>query len=500
MQMTSKVLYLFPDTNLFAQCRALEELDWDQWGDFDEVHLLVSRPVQAEIDNQKNKGGERLARRAKATSSLFREIIIGSSDHKVIRSGTPVVKLLIANGLKPNPALGDQLDYRLNDDLLVGIAHLFAENNTGADVRILTHDTGPMASAKMVGAQIAPIPDEWLLPPETSEKDKAMKALEAKVKRLESAEPSVDIVFTNSSGDGVNALEGEIAAYEPLTPGQVSDLVGRLQQRFPMRADFAAPPEPPLLYGHKLMKVEQTYEPPPEKEVKKYQEDLYPAWLRECEKVLEQLHTICQNALKVDQFNFLARNSGSRPAKDALVTIQARGNFKLVASKKDEDGNEEASHLPKPPEAPRGFWTPKGLAGFAAMQRLAQGHFKVPAFAQPAFPADLLRLSEIQRHDANKFYWKSRPANRKPTSKFAYECEQWRHGGDLESFWGYLHFDPDQHEISGALECKIQAENLTTTAKLLVPVHMTIKKQSILHTAENKIDLLSMGLGRRRPS
>src|SRR6185312_14749549 len=109
-------LYLFPDTNLFAQCRALEELDWDRWGDFDEVHLLVSRPVQAEIDNQKNKGGERLARRAKVTSSLFREIILGSSDRKVIRSDAPAVKLFIANGLKPNPTLGDQLDYQHNDD------------------------------------------------------------------------------------------------------------------------------------------------------------------------------------------------------------------------------------------------------------------------------------------------------------------------------------------------------------------------------------------------
>lgn len=39
-------LYLFPDTNLFIQCRPLEELDWTQWSAFDQVHLIVSRPVQ----------------------------------------------------------------------------------------------------------------------------------------------------------------------------------------------------------------------------------------------------------------------------------------------------------------------------------------------------------------------------------------------------------------------------------------------------------------------
>ncbi|MGY3621960.1 hypothetical protein [Bradyrhizobium sp. USDA 10063] len=39
--MKSKVLHLFPDVNLSAQCRALEALDWDRWEDYDEVNLIV---------------------------------------------------------------------------------------------------------------------------------------------------------------------------------------------------------------------------------------------------------------------------------------------------------------------------------------------------------------------------------------------------------------------------------------------------------------------------
>ena len=41
----TKILYLFPDTNLLVQCRPLEELDWEQWKQFDEIHLIISRPV-----------------------------------------------------------------------------------------------------------------------------------------------------------------------------------------------------------------------------------------------------------------------------------------------------------------------------------------------------------------------------------------------------------------------------------------------------------------------
>ncbi|MBH5372251.1 PIN domain-containing protein [Bradyrhizobium glycinis] len=209
-----KILYLFPDTNLFAQCRALDELDWARWGDADEIHLIVSRPVQAEIDRQKNKGSDRLARRAKATSSLFREIILSTSDHKVVAGPSPTVKLFILNSLKPDSALKDQLDYEHNDDALVGIAHAFASKHSGKDVRVLTHDTGPMASAKMVGVAIAPIPDDWLLEPESTEKDKIIKALETKVKQLERSEPAIRIACIDVDQKPLKRLEGEVIVYQ----------------------------------------------------------------------------------------------------------------------------------------------------------------------------------------------------------------------------------------------------------------------------------------------
>lgn len=63
--MTERILYLFPDTNLFIQCLPLEQIDWAQWADFDEVRLLICRPVQREIDNQKNRGNDRVSQRAR---------------------------------------------------------------------------------------------------------------------------------------------------------------------------------------------------------------------------------------------------------------------------------------------------------------------------------------------------------------------------------------------------------------------------------------------------
>lgn len=71
-----QTLYLFPDTNLFIQCLDLQELDWSKWPDVAEVHLIVSLPVQQEIDKQKTLGqNSRVGRRARRTySSLFRPL------------------------------------------------------------------------------------------------------------------------------------------------------------------------------------------------------------------------------------------------------------------------------------------------------------------------------------------------------------------------------------------------------------------------------------------
>ena len=87
-----RILHFIPDTNLFIQCRRLEELDWSIWAEFDEIDVIVCRPVQREIDNQKSKGNDRIGKRARAVHSLFREIITSDNDHKLIRKSKPQVK------------------------------------------------------------------------------------------------------------------------------------------------------------------------------------------------------------------------------------------------------------------------------------------------------------------------------------------------------------------------------------------------------------------------
>lgn len=63
--MADKILYAFPNTNLFIRCREPHTLDWRALGEFDAIEVIVSRPIQKEIVRQKGRRNARVARRAK---------------------------------------------------------------------------------------------------------------------------------------------------------------------------------------------------------------------------------------------------------------------------------------------------------------------------------------------------------------------------------------------------------------------------------------------------
>ena len=144
--MTTSILYYFVDTNLFIQCCPLEQLDWSPWDTFEEVRLIVSSPVLREIDFRKNKGNDRAGRPARDTSAMFREML--NEGYKLVHTGSPRVALSIEPHHRYSKDLEDRLNYQERDDQLVGIAYEFAHRNRTCEVRLLTHDTTPLYTAR----------------------------------------------------------------------------------------------------------------------------------------------------------------------------------------------------------------------------------------------------------------------------------------------------------------------------------------------------------------
>ncbi len=493
--MSQKIVYVFPDTNLFVQCHPPNQLDWALLGDFDEIHLVVSRPVQSEIDNQKNKGRDRLGDKARTTSRLFREIIVGPDDRKVLRQNQPTVTLSIRHEIQPDASLAERLDYRERDDQLVGIACQFLRENSDLDVRVLTHDTGPMAAAKMVGMTFIPIPDEWLLPPETTSGERRITSLENDIARLKAAEPSFRIGFSNGDDEPAENIAIEIRRYDSLTASEVSDLMLRIKTKFPLTSDFG-PREASQRTGKRYgLSLPEVFYPATDQEIATYQEQ-YPRWLAECERKLSIFHQILQQREDIPRFTFVAVNEGARSAKHTLVTVKAKGDFKVMPPPfptEDEKAEVQSLTIPQPPAAPRGSW--KSDLPFERHHELMRklGVFQEPAIGRIIPETIRLRDFRIPKHDPNAFYYKpQRPSS--PAPEFELECDLWRHGVGPESFAGQIHTEKREGSVAGALECWIHAENLSDPIVMRVPVRINIRHISAYDVAKNKVEYLLAGI------
>ena len=480
--MPTRILSFFPDTNLFIQCLSLEELDWSEWADFEEVHLIVCRTVQREIDQRKNRGNDRSAQRARKTSSLFRSII--ETGYKMIQDEAPQVKLVLESSSVPSPDLKDRLDYSKSDDEIVGFLYQYKQQEPNADVRLLTYDTGPMMTAKSLDLPFVEIRDAWLLSPESNETEKENRRLKAEVAHLKKAEPQFQIRCLDGNESEIDVLDVKCPSYEPLNEHDVSALIDQLENRFPIVTNFDS-------FGRTgrvstlgdILEVSGLYAPPSESDIAEYRDKEYPAWIEECKKVLSNLHEALLRDAESPVFRFGVTNEGSRPGKNALVVIASKGNFKICPPQPEDDEHSKRRRildrfLPAPPEPPKG----RRITDWA-YHNLPDSLFRDPPLLNPYIPG-------FHSRDPDAFYYKP-DQPQIPVKSFSLECEQWRHGIAEECFEGEIFADSDQDEISGVIECEIHAENLSRPAKKIIPVRITVKRESTKDYASNLVMQLS---------
>lgn len=484
--MNTRTLYLFPDTNLFIQCLPLEELDWSEWAIFEEVHLIVCRTVQRELDKHKNRGNDRVGKRARKTCSLFRSIIRDQMNYKLIREASPQVKLFLEASSLPSSELFLNLDYNKPDDEIVGHIYRYQQQHTKADVRLLTNDIGPIMTAKNLNLPFVSVNDKWLIPPESNETEREITHLKNKITQLEKAEPQFRIKCIDGNGLKVESLEFEYPLYEPLREDDISVFIDSLRNLFPLATDFG-PCEP-------AEKEHSFFTPASNEEIARYKDRKYPDWIQSCRKFLSKLHEALRRKARQPILQFLAINEGTRPGKDILIKFIARGNFHLRPPQREDkelsekDGQTEL-RLPLPPKTPRGQWVRTDDSLFNAIN------------AMTAFSQNFIKPSSVATHpigitprtdrlDPNAFYYKpDRPME--PVESFNLECEQWRHGTGEEHFDVEIHFDKNLDEIAGAIECLIHAENLSTPFKKIVPIRIAFIKKSTKDCASNLIKNVS---------
>jgi hypothetical protein len=497
----NKKLYCFPDTNLFIQCKPFEALDWSVLGDFDAIDLIVTRPVQKEIDAHKGKGNARVASRSRAAASVLREVLASELGYKEIRAHSPCVRLYVQLDLKQDAALSDVLNYDEADDQLVGVVSGFLKANTNHLVRLVTDDVGPLASAKMAKVPFTPIPDSWLLPPEEDTSSKELKRLSQELERYKKAEPEISLRWIEH-GTSVERINVTVPCYEPLASHEVAELMQRIQLRFPMVKNFDDPESQKLdalpsavakaMFEESRRRTSffrehlgyEVYVPATEKEISQYQE-AYAKWLQDCEEYLKNLHDHLVQSISWPRLAIEFQNSGTRSANDALVTIAARGAFSIQPLK-EADPDEEAIKplcLPPSPKVPEGEWRDR-FSQYARVLATPTAFNMSPSYLDiPPMP---------KAREADSFYYKeSRPAS--PVKQYSLECSLWRHQSDAELFELTLHPKLTPAEISGVVEVSVQATNLSSSFTKRLPVQISVQQHDLIERANVLVSDLIYG-------
>ncbi len=495
--MPNRALYLFPDTNLFIQCLPLQQIDWTQWDDFDEVHLLVSRPVQREIDNQKNRGNDRVGQRARKTYQTFRDIATGEDGYEVIRESGPRVELYLEALSRPSPELEDRLDYSKPDDEIVGCCYRYSREHPSSDVRLLTHDGGPMMTARSLGMPFVLIPDSWLLAPENSLTERENARLKEEINRLKKAEPEFTIRCVDAGDREIEVLEFQCQIFEPLTESEISELIEALKSRYPVSSDFTPTERPrrdnlssasPLDRIIRSARIGEVFVPASQQEIAKYRKEDYPEWIGHCRRIFSNLHLALQRSAGRPAIHFLVENGGARLGKDALLDIISKGNLEVSLPWDEIDDRPMAElqkdlRLPPPPKPPRGRWE----SPLRQLTRLRNWITDLPSLAYP----NALLDDRDRRRDPNGFYYKPRRPN-EPVNSFSLECEQWRHGIGEERFDVEICVSTTD-DVAGVIECVVHAENLSAPIRKAVRVNGTVQDGN---TREHAFGLISALSGR----
>jgi hypothetical protein len=206
-------MYVVVDTNLFIQCKDLNDLPLkDLFGE--DFTLWVPRAVQREIDKFKTESNSRRQKRARKAASVFREVINGNN-----------VGINIELSQIRLDVIPDGLDRQAQDDMIV--AEAFYLRSQGKPVRVCTNDTGMILTARALSIEFFEVPEEWLLPPESSPKDKKIAELENRVSLLEKKYPEIIIELE------ANTIVPNIWHYNQLTHDELGTLVSSFQQRRP---------------------------------------------------------------------------------------------------------------------------------------------------------------------------------------------------------------------------------------------------------------------------
>lgn len=339
-------MYLFVDTNVLLHGKDFNSIDWSKLVDTKNIVIMISRPVQEEIDKLKNLGNSRRSRRAKKWSSLFRKLVDVSDNNETICSGTIDVEVR----LSPRVNYSNISDYDLDDisrpdNKIIFEALEFRKTNLPTtDVRLLTNDSNPMLTARFLGLDYVEFKDEFLEPPESDDRDKKIKDLQNNLQQMSSNLPVIQLIVEKPKEEDTSIF----SQFETFGEKHITTLSRYLTKRHP-RYVFPTKEKKPG-----TLSIMDAFQDRIQDKIELYHKE-YDAFESSIECFCKELHSFVNLNLRMLSLRVRVTNTGSVPCRNILLQIELGKGLVIVPPENSvaysKVGFEEPT-LPIPPDDP----------------------------------------------------------------------------------------------------------------------------------------------------
>lgn len=480
---------LFVDTNLFLQCKSLEDLPWEEVANGHDLLLIIPEAVIREIDRLKNDGNSRRARRARNANTLIQELLNAEDQKKCLKESNPRVDILIPiKAIKIDDNI-DSLDPAVTDHRIVLEALGFKAIDQTAQITILSGDAIIRLKAKQHGVACVQIPSTWLSDPEPDEKDKKLARLEKELADLKKTDPVIEISFKNQEGSPIDFLSASIITYDQLTEEQIEQLINLVQEQHPLVTDFS---DTSTTLGTKLNRDALGYEryyPPSEEQIAKYRRE-YREWLGSVKQFYASFSDRMKWQKRFLSVEFVISNLGGRPAENCLIELYSVGKIRMKPP--PDSGNDHfVANLPKmptPPTAPIGRWEMRKLSVAWGIEQMDQNKLRAEMVLAAARHDQLInpiRNYMLETRDRNTFYWNKDQSGY--ADYLSLECNEFMHKVEPEERRLNLHFPIKEDIESGALKVRVRAKNLKSPKETTLPIKLSYRKEDIWEYARKSV-------------
>lgn len=333
--MADESFVLLPDTNILLHYRRLDEIDWPGVASARQVLLLLAPAIFRELNKHKDNPAQRRSLRNRAASLiLYLDNLFATNNEVPLRDNVRIALLPYEPTLDFS---ANHLSPQFEDDQLLASAIEYRDANPGAQITIVTADTGLRAKVRYHNLSSVRPPDDLKLADEPDPVEKELQEARAELQDYQRRAPKLAIGYASGGAFMVLPIH---------TPREIDD-----QKLAEALADLRAkfPKEPSPVAGlHGVSAFGAITRP----NIERYNaelDDFYAAW----EQWAREWFSYKNAAGRVAHLPLALHNTGTTPADDVDVFLDVPSHVLLYR----EDTLPTEPDQPKAPDRPTDFLT-----------------------------------------------------------------------------------------------------------------------------------------------